>query len=399
MESRGAFLPRIIFVDDEERILNSLRRALRRRMRWDLVLCHSGDAALAALAEAPADVVVSDVNMPGMDGLTLLSRVQQVQPSALRFVLSGEGDQQAALRALPVAQQFLTKPIQVGALVQAIERGLALRELLAVPALQSLLGSLRTLPAVPRIYQELSLKVHERSVSAREIGAIIDRDPAIAARVLQVVNSALFALPRQVSSLEDAVTWLGINLLRSLVMATEVLLPFEGCDGVSLQWLEEVAAHGVLVGRMARRLCPDPLGLEEAYLAGLLHDLGRVVLAVNLPEHEQAVSSSGLAGAQLCTFERERIGTTHGEVGAYLLGSWGLSQDLVEAVAWHHEPSRSPRCAEGALAAVHAANAALSEVNREVCFPDEAWLMGCGILGILGRARELAADVLARGMA
>ena len=141
---------RILFVDDEPRILEGLRRMLHgERDHWDLRFAGSGAAALAELAREPADVVVTDMRMPGMDGAELLARVATVAPDAIRIVLSGQTDDLASTRTVPVAHQFLTKPCQAQVLREVVERACALRELLASPGLRRLIKTVDTLPSVP----------------------------------------------------------------------------------------------------------------------------------------------------------------------------------------------------------------------------------------------------------
>jgi DNA-binding NarL/FixJ family response regulator len=114
---------RILFVDDEPQVLDGLRDLLwRQRRLWDVDFAAGGDAALLALSRQPFDVVVADLRMPGMDGATLLERVQQDHPGVARIILSGEAERATMLRALRVADHFLGKPCDLSVLMAAIEK-------------------------------------------------------------------------------------------------------------------------------------------------------------------------------------------------------------------------------------------------------------------------------------
>lgn len=110
---------RVLFVDDEQEVLEGLRNLLRRnRHEWDMVFALGGYEALAELSRGTVDVVVTDMRMPGMDGAQLLAQVKTVSPSTARLVLSGHAEKEAILRALPVAHQFLSKPCGGGTLLE-----------------------------------------------------------------------------------------------------------------------------------------------------------------------------------------------------------------------------------------------------------------------------------------
>src|SRR5579862_1975913 len=115
-------MKRILFVDDERRVLEGLQRMLRpHRSQWHMRFANSGQEALAMLEEGSYDVIVSDMRMPGMDGAQLLETVRERYPGMIRIVLSGHSDVEAALRAVPVAHQFLAKPCDAEKLQAAID--------------------------------------------------------------------------------------------------------------------------------------------------------------------------------------------------------------------------------------------------------------------------------------
>ncbi len=333
--------PRILFVDDEAAILDGYRNVLRAdRHRWEQRFAPGGAAALDLLAAAPADVVVSDMRMPGMDGLELLARVQERWPDTARIVLSGFADLQAASRASAVAHQYLMKPCDPEVLRAVIDRALELRAVLSGEAVRRAVGTIGALPTVPRLYRELSAALADPEVEVRRLARIVEEDVGMATRVLQFVNSAYFGLARRVTSIESAIVYAGVNTLRHLTLTFELARELGGAAGPPAG-AEAVERHSILTARIARRIVADPGGAEAAFAAGLLHDAGKLVLASRLPgPFGEAVALAGRGRRQLAECEREILGADHAQVGAYLLGLWGLPRPIVEAVAFHHDEER-----------------------------------------------------------
>jgi HD-like signal output (HDOD) protein len=357
-------MKRILFVDDEPRILDGLRRMLHaQRQHWDMVFVASGEAALAELEATPFDVVVSDMRMPGIDGATLLTRVQERYPNAVRLVLSGHTELEAALRAVPVAHHFLTKPCAAAALQSAVDRACNLQVLLGNDVIRRIVGKMASLPSLPRVYSAVTRALTDPDVSLREVARLVEQDMAMCAKVLQLANSGFFGLPARVTNLQTAIGLLGTNMLKNLVLSVEVFRPFEQARGAASFSFDALQRHALLTARVAARLVADRRHAEDAFIAAVLHDLGMLVLATRLPEAlgriHAIVQETGRARHEV---EAEQLeGVTHAEVGAYLLGLWSLPYPIVEAVAHHHAPWRVPQEKFGVLAAVYAADRLVRE--------------------------------------
>lgn len=386
-------MKRILFVDDEAPILEGLQNLLRRqRHRWEMAFALGGEEALRRLDEQRYDVVVSDLRMPGMDGARLLQEVRDRHPDTARIVLSGHADREALVRAIPVAHQLLAKPCDPEVLRVVIERTCALQARLADDGIRRLLGRVDHLPSAPRTYWELTRRMADPEVTAAELAPIIEQDPAMVVRVLQLVNSVYFGLSQPVLSVRHAVTYLGLELLRGLALSAHVFALPRELGGEPVIAVEELQARALLTARVARRLlADDPLRAEEAFTAGMVHDIGRLVLALEVPAAWSAiVREAARTGRREIDVEAERLGVTHAEVGAYLLGVWGLPFSIVEAVADHHVPSRVTEGDRAVLAAVHVASAL---VNRDNDI-DVHFLRSAGQLAELDGWTKLAADEL-----
>lgn len=336
---------KILFVDDEVRVLDGLQRMLRpQRDKWEMVFAPGGVAALATLEKTLFDVVVSDMRMPGIDGVALLEVVKKKYPSALRIILSGYTQMEASYRVVPVAHQFLLKPCDGPTLRNAIERATCLRDVLNDTRLTSIVGSLQELPSTPQTYAALREAIANPDSSIERITKIIEEDVAICAKVLQMVNSAFFGAMRSISEIKTAVTCLGMNILQNLVLSVEVLRTFHSSQSVPAFSIEAFSLHCHTAAKIAGQCAQHGSASRSAVVAAFLHDVGKLVLAERAPEQfEKALLRAGTEKRPLFEVEEEVMGVSHAEVGAYLLSLWGVPYPIVEAVAYHHHPARLPR--------------------------------------------------------
>jgi putative nucleotidyltransferase with HDIG domain len=332
----------ILFVDDEPRILEGLQRMLRPcRKQWEMSFANSGNEALAILAGSAHDVIVSDMRMPGMDGAQLLELVRERYPGMMRIVLSGQFEKEAAMRAVPVAHQFLTKPCDASKLQAAIERSCGVS---TVPddAIRRVIAAIGELPALPSTYAALVAAVDNPEASLDQVSAIVERDVAVAAKVLQLVNSSFFGLSHEIATVPMAVGFLGFDVLKQLVITVELFRTFDcGCRVAGFS-VEETQRHSRCVAAIVARLPVPRRHAAAASVAALLHDVGKLILAARLPEQfERALQASRDQSGPLHILEGEIIGTSHAAMGAYLLALWGLPAPVVAAVSEHHQPVRA----------------------------------------------------------
>ncbi len=350
-------LKRILFVDDEPKILEGLQRMLRpMRDAWEMKFAEGSEAALADLKERQFDVVVTDMRMPGMDGAKLLSEVRHDYPHIVRIVLSGHSDQELILSSVGQAHQYLSKPCDPEVLKQTITRACALRDLLSNTSLKLLVSQMQSLPSLPSLYMELMKELEAPDPSSKRIAQIISRDAGMTAKILQMVNSAFFGLRRHVSNPADAVSLLGIDIVKSLALSIHIFSQFNNIPipGLSLESLWE---HNMMVAVLAKKIAKaqdqSHLVIEESFTGGLLHECGKLVLAARLPkEYALMLEMVKNEGLKVVEAERKIFGATHPEIGAYLLGLWGLPDAIVEAVAFHQSPTQCPSDTFGPLAAV-----------------------------------------------
>lgn len=376
------------------------------RHEWEMAFSPSGQEALDALSKQPFDVLVTDMWMPGMDGAVLLTEVMRRYPEMVRIVLSGHASNRTVIRSVGTAHQYLLKPCDPDKLKRTVDRAFALHDQLSDDSLKQLLSRLKSVPSMPRLYAELMDELKCQDASVKRVGEIISKDPGMTAKILQLVNSAFFGVPRHISSPSQAATMLGTDTLKALVLSVEVFSQLKDTECESVDF-ERLWKHSMETAAVAKQIAvADGVRREvanDATMAALLHDVGMLVLAQNLPEqHQEAVVRARDDSLPLCDAEHEVFGATHADVGAYLLGLWGLPDPIVEAVAFHHCPGKSYGDMFAPLTAVHVANVLIHEWHQEdtaggVEELDLNYLTQLGLAGRIPAWRDVAEKVLSRG--
>jgi HD-like signal output (HDOD) protein len=351
-------MKRILFVDDESKILDGIRRMLHGdRSRWDVQFALGGEAALKACEACSFDVVISDMRMPGMDGATLLGHIRDRFPGTARIVLSGYSEATSATRVVHMAHRFLTKPCDASELHSMIERVCTLQDLLSAPEIRRIVGTIGELPSLSSTYEALTQAVKDPNATITQVADILGRDVAMSAKVLQLVNSAFFGLAQKVTRVQNAAAYLGMENIKNLALASEAFRVFLPDPCIPQAVYESIYGHAQRAAAIAASLPLDAKTRDVAVVAALLHDVGTLILASKMPDKFCSARSLAIErGCRTFEVEQELLGTTHAEIGAYLLGLWGIPNLAVEAVAHHHHPTRIPHSAIDPTVAVYLAD-------------------------------------------
>jgi HD-like signal output (HDOD) protein len=397
---------KVLFVDDEANVLQGLQRMLHSVCNeWDISTASSGLEALGLLAQATYDVIVTDMRMPGMDGAQLLTEVMKLYPQIVRIVLSGQSDQETIFRSVGPTHQYLSKPCDAATLKSTVDRACALRDVLQDESLRRLASQMQSLPSLPSLYTEILKELQATEPAIEKITRIITRDAGMTAKILQLVNSAFFGFYSSITDPGRAITILGLDKIRSLVLTIHIFSQFKTVPMGGLN-LENLWRHNLLVGQAAKEIAKEHTPgqgnkglLEEAFMAGLLHDTGILILMANRPaEYQQTLALAMEHSLALDEAERKTFGASHAEIGAYLLGLWGLPTPIVEAVNYHHRPSLCINQTFSALTAVHAADAliqAIKPLAEEIPTPlDEGYASRIGFNEHLSVWQALCREIM-----
>jgi HD-like signal output (HDOD) protein len=344
---------RLLFVDDDTMVLDGLRRALHgMRNEWEMRFVAGGAPALEALDREPFDAIVTDMRMPIMDGAQLLESVKERHCDVVRIVLSGQSEKEAVLRSIAPAHQFLSKPCDVQELKARLAQAFAMRDLLRNPSLAAIVSRLRSIPSLPALYNELSLALASENTSIAEIEQIISQDVGMAAKILQLANSAFLGARGHVSSFSHALSLIGAEIIRSLMLSIHVFSQFDR-HSYAAAFIPALWDHSMTVAWLARRIAASQTGSkavqEESFTIGLLHDVGKILLLAEMPEeYRRVVERTEGSRHSYRELEMEFAGCTHDQIGAYLMAIWGLPESIVHGVGCHHdsvgavEPQFSP---------------------------------------------------------
>ena len=237
---------------------------------------------------------------------------------------------------LPEAQRSGVVTPPTGRLADEKRREMALRRI-------------RDVPSLPEVTNEIVRLLGKPATPASEIAKLISFDPGLTSRVLRMVNSAAYGMNRQVSSIQHGIMILGFNTVRGLVLSASMFKIFDKAN--SGKGLDHQAfwQHSLLCAMLARRTCeyyqlPEQ---EDAFSAGMLHDIGKLVLDQFFQEDYQVVLSAAKEhempphGQPFLDLETEILGTNHTDIGVYLSQKWKLPPGLTEVIEQHHSPTES----------------------------------------------------------
>jgi HD-like signal output (HDOD) protein len=333
-------------------------------------------------------VLITDMRMPGIDGVALLTIARDEHPSVVRIVLSGHTDIEAAVRSVPLAHRFLSKPCDPATLLETVTNACDLEHRLNSDRLRAILGRVDSLPSAPQSTIALNQLLGSDEVSIEPVADVVVDDAAMTAKLLQLVNSAFFGLARPVTSVRDAVAYLGINVVRNLTAALEAVSLFEHPELTDRAFIESHHAHSQEVATVARELSPPAVAME-AFGIALMHDIGALVIARCMPDDLREIDAAVTVGLHRTAAELDILGATHADIGAYLLALWGLPYVIVESIAAHH---RQP--ALDAADAVHATFLAEALVQEAGCargtWPEDGSIIDEDYVSALGLEEAVA---------
>ncbi|MEJ7604575.1 MAG: HDOD domain-containing protein [Kofleriaceae bacterium] len=326
-------LRHILFVDDDPRILSGLRNGLRRhRACWDMAFADSGQAALLELETKRFDVVVSDMRMPQMDGVELFETVRSRYPQTARIILTGYAEHGAIARIFAVAHQLLSKPCPSAVISSAIERACELHDVLSDPATCAVMAQIPELPGPPRLYFDIALTLAYPEIPIADIAATLANAPDTCARLLELCTPQL-GFDHPIENAEQAITHLGPELIGPLVLAAHAWTTIGSVADISPLGTRH---HGIDVARLAAT-SSDRGQASDAFAAGLVHDIGKLLLARYLPaEHASIARTARDTGVRAHVAEQALLGTTHAAIGANLMARWGIALPIIDAIARHH---------------------------------------------------------------
>ncbi|MDA3903384.1 MAG: response regulator [Desulfuromusa sp.] len=358
-------IPKILFVDAEQHILKSLQQLLQGE-GWDCHFLSNAQDALDYLQNQPVDLVISDTKLADMDGIQLISEVRKCYPSIVRMFLTDSAKQDNIVTTLAEGnvQQIIPKPWIDQELKEIIRSALrqSSQQKKHSTEFQILINSIPLLPSLPESYSNVRSCIIGDQVNIEKMANYISQDVAISSALLHWANSALFGQRFQVDTIKKAIIVLGTDIVENLILSESVnrtiagMLPaIKGFDFGQFKKHSMVTA--VLSRLLLKSLLPtDFIQHDRAFIAGLLHDMGKLAAASFFPvQFEQAIELAKKRRIPLSEAEVEIYGTQHAELGSFLAEWWALPPFIVNAICWHHQPHSTP-IDQDVIAATHVAN-------------------------------------------
>ncbi len=335
----------ILFVDDENEVLDGYKRIFfRLKDTMNLFFSLSAENALDIINANKIDILITDLYMPNMDGLELAYKVKNSNPEIIRMLLTGTNDSNKGIHASGAIHQLLAKPIEPKDLIEIVLKAVNLRKEINSSKVVSVINGIGFIPVLPDIVMRIEKELLETEVDLQKISAIISEDTAIVAKVLQLVNSSFVGIKNRIVNINQAVSILGANSIKSLILVIQL---FNNSKLTSTQkrFLTKISSHSLRTGVIAKRIATildlSKSEIEDAFIGGILHDIGKIILIQNFPNFKMIYDEEYLHIHQFLNEEEKAFGITHCQAGAYLLALWGLPDSIIEAIYYHHHPDKS----------------------------------------------------------
>jgi putative nucleotidyltransferase with HDIG domain len=343
---------KILFVDEDSAVLAALRTLLKDEV-WECHFVSQGSKALDFLAQQPVDVVVSAAAMEEMDGIKLLSQIRHLYPATIRLFLAVHPRHGTVLKALAQGQtqHIIPKPWIDLELKEILRFALRQAEYQRKysPEFQQLINTIPLLPSLPETYSQVRDCINDDEIDIEKMAEAISHDVSLSTILLHWGNSALFGQRFLVDTIKKAIIVLGTDIVENLVLSESVHRALKSrTSNIPGFDVNRFKRHSIATATIARLLIKlthsHNVGMQDrAFIAGLLHDVGKLLLATYLPENfQRAIETSGENQCSLLQAERSIYGTDHAEIGAMLAEWWSLPPFLVEAIRSHHQPRITP---------------------------------------------------------
>ncbi len=370
---------------------------------WQVDRFDDPQMLLARFELKAPDAVFLSSSIRGYAELNVLNRMIELKPDLLRFQLGPSiHSNQSITQRLELTHRVFAQPNDIETICTTVKYLLKITQLVKRPAIRQFISNQHQLPAVPGVYLELTHALNSDTTNAKNIASIIQQDPALAAKLIQLVNSSYFGMPREISQIPEAVSILGIRTLRGLALSSRISSTYPPHKRWKYFSFERINQRALLVARLAKDICQQakvsPGIAEQAFLAGLLQDIGILVMASQNPSDYLKVLQYAVKEKKpLHLAEKKITGLYHGEVGAALMALWNIPPRVVEAILLHPAPHLSTDTDFQPLTAVHVADALIppvwqhkhTKMNNQL---SEAYLEKIGYLSSLHHWKLLAHD-------
>lgn len=358
---------RVLFVDDNKTYLDTYRMVFCRTDEWECYYASDVLGAIDYLNFVEVDIIVVDLTLPLFDGSQILEYVKNRFPSIIRIIFTDCADINEHLKVVKLAHQFYSKTTEIGKIEQVIKEIYNLHRIIISDKARNLLSQVDTIPSLPDIFISLRKHLMDHDCTVKDVGKMIATDVGLSATILKIVNSAYFGVSQRITTPEQAASLLGLDLIEALVVTAHLFSSFKVKEGMPVSGIMK---HSFQCTQFAKAIAEYQKApkqtIDAVTVAAMLHDVGRLVFAVCFPKlYRNVLDMCDATMRASSEVEQEIIGINHAQAGAYLLGLWGFSTPVVEAVAFHHDPSAYEGDHPGLLGVLHCADILTYELNPE----------------------------------
>lgn len=333
----------ILFVDDDASLLDGLKRLLRKKRKvWHILFANNGQEAIEIIRSKDISIIVADMRMPGMNGADVLKTVNSISPKTIRFILSGQACKEMVLQAVNYAHIYLAKPCKQEDLLSTLEKASSLHDLMLQSEVHEITTRIGSLPSIPSLYQQLVEEINSEEPCIDNVAKIITSDPGMCSKILHIVNSAFFSLPRNISTALEATSILGLDTISSLVLTNEVFQQISP-DTLKRFNVERMWSHANGTAAIAKAIAKSEGLIKDKInrivTASMLHEIGKLLVLNAEPDvYQQILDCVANEGLDLEQAERKFLKATSTDIGAYLLGLWGLPNEVIRGIAYYRHP-------------------------------------------------------------
>ncbi len=351
-------------VQDKE-LVNRIKTMLK-KSHYDLKFCvyKKFDDLMDKIDEDQISFIFIDKDIEGDDFREILQALKMEFPHIVRILLAETWSQQLVLMTNDIVHLILEKKYLEENLNDLFIKANKLKDLLQNKELVKIINSFDSLPVLQPLYMELLHNIQKSDASLKKIGELIEGDISLSTRVLQVANMAVFSHLGRISSVKQAVVFLGLNVLRALILYIQVF-SFDSSTSHFYKYLKQLEKHCLKVAETSKAIAIDykvnRMMQDDCFTAGLLHDIGKLVILTKMENWKQTIEYAKENDIPVWQAENAILGTSHAEIGAYLLGVWGFPTEIIDAVAYHHKPRNSNKNFYLPLTFVHIAEAMMQE--------------------------------------
>jgi len=360
-----------LFVKDKD-VINQIKKIISlSKLSIEIFILNKIDD-IDTIDKKNIDYVLVDQDIEGENFQAVLLGINQLYPHVVRILIAEKWSQELVIMSNLMVHLIIEKTVLQDDLKSILHRAQSMSNLLKEKELVKMVNSFDNLPSIKTNYLEILHLLKSSDSSLKKIGELIENDIVLSAKVLQISNMSTYARASKVASVKQSVVYLGVNIIRALIIHIQVFT-FKSSNPLVYMYLNVLEKHSMLVAEYSK-LFAEGLNMsrsfqDDCFTAGLLHDIGKFVLINKMHRWDEINTLAENNNMHVYQAEENELKITHAEIGAYLLGIWGFSAEVIDAVVYHHKPSKQEEKKISVATFVHVAEAMINKDiinNREV---------------------------------